>query len=222
MKRFACLTALLLFTIVLTSFAQKQHRFWDDVQTIKKYDKLFVPQPRPIVFVGSSTIRKWAGLQQAFGKYNVLNRGLGGTVIDEITYYLDDLVFAYNPRQVVIYVGENDLPAEKETADTILNKTIVLYKAIRAKLPDVPIVYIGFKPSPSRDQYLGKCVKANQLISDYFKKEKNVAFVDIFPLMLKDDKSRPELFLSDMLHMKPEGYAIWEKAVKPYLLKADK
>jgi lysophospholipase L1-like esterase len=221
MKRILYLTALL-FTITVGVSAQTQHRFWDDVQTIKKYDKLFVPQPHPIVFVGSSTIRKWAGLQVAFGKYNVINRGVGDTVIDDITYYLDDLVFAYNPRQIVLYVGENDLVAERETADTILNKTIVLYRAIRAKLPDVSIVYIGFKPSPSRDKYRDKCVKANQLIKDFLKSEKNTAFVDIFSLMLKDGKSRPELFLGDMLHMKPEGYAIWEKAVKPYLLKEGK
>lgn len=220
MKRILYIVTLLLAVHSVT-WAQTQPRFWDDVQTIKKYDKLFVPQPGPIVFVGSSTIRKWASLQIAFGAYNVINRGVGGAVIDEITYYLNDLVFAYKPRQIVLYVGENDLPS-KETADTILNKTIVLYKAIRAKMPDVPIVYIGFKPSPSRDKYRDKCVMANQLISDYFKKEKNVAFVDIFPLMIKDGKSRPELFLGDMLHMKPEGYAIWEKAVKPYLLKENK
>jgi len=220
MKRFHYLIALL-FVITTSVSAQTQRRFWDDVQTIKKYDKLFVPQPNPIVFVGSSTIRKWASLQTAFGKYNVINRGVGGTVIDEITYYLDDLVFAYKPRQVVLYVGENDLVNERETADTILNKTVVLYKAIRAKLPDVPIVYIGFKPSPSRDKYRDKCVKANQLIKNFLKADKNTVFVDIYPLMLKDGKSRPELFLDDMLHMKPEGYAIWEKAVKRYLLKPD-
>jgi lysophospholipase L1-like esterase len=217
MKRFLCLVTFLVITSGVS--AQTTHRFWDDVQTIKRYDKLFVPQPNPIVFVGSSTIRKWADLQVVFGKYNVINRGVGGTVIDEITYYLDDLVFAYKPRQIVLYVGENDLPVEAETADTILNKTIVLYRAIRAKLPDVPIVYIGFKPSPSRDKYREKCVKANELIRDFLKGEKNTAFVDVFTPMLKDGKSRPELFLGDMLHMKPEGYTIWEKAVKPYLLK---
>ena len=30
-------------------------------------------------------------------------------------------------------------------------------------------------------------------------------------------KPRPELFREDMLHMKPEGYALWRKAVAPVL-----
>jgi lysophospholipase L1-like esterase len=45
--------------------------------------------------------------------------------------------------------------------------------------------------------------------------------VDVFPLMLKNGNSMPELFVTDMLHMNAKGYAIWEKAVKPYLLKSE-
>ncbi len=40
--------------------------------------------------------------------------------------------------------------------------------------------------------------------------------------MLENGKPRTELFQQDMLHMKPNGYAIWEKAVEPYLLKSMK
>jgi lysophospholipase L1-like esterase len=212
------LFALLVLPVAL--LAQTHHAFHDDVKTIEAYDKLFQPPAHPILFVGSSSIRKWDDLQQVFGKYNVLNRGVGGTVINDIIYYVDDLVFAYKPRQIVLYVGENDVPDEKSTADSILNRTIVLYKTIRARLPDVPIVYISMKPSPSRDKYRQKAIDANALIKNYLASQKNTAYVDIFKLMLTaDGKSRPELFVSDMLHMNPKGYAIWEKAVEPYLLK---
>lgn len=181
---------------------------------------MYSPAPHPILFIGSSSIRKWEHLQQAFGSYNVLNRGVGGTVIDDITFYLNDILFPYAPKQIVLYVGENDLPREKETADTILNKTIHLYKMIRAKLPNVPIAYIALKPSPSREKYSAKAIAANKLIKNFLAKEKNTAFIDVFtPMLDKNGKSRPELFVEDMLHMKPAGYAIWEKAVRPYLIK---
>ena len=202
--------------------AQISHNFWDDIQTIKKYDKIYQVPDNPILFVGSSSIRKWDDLQVVFGKYNVINRGVGGAVIDDITYYIDDLIFAYKPRQIVLYVGENDLPAENKTPDTILNKTISLYKLIRTKLPDVSILYIALKPSPVRDKYLEKCIKTNNLIRDYFKAEENVTFIDIVPLMLQKGKPRTELFQQDMLHMKPNGYALWEKAIEPHLLKSIK
>jgi lysophospholipase L1-like esterase len=41
-------------------------------------------------------------------------------------------------------------------------------------------------------------------------------------MLSKDGKSRPELFVKDMLHMNKQGYAIWENAVRPYLIKTNK
>mgnify|MGYP000152977497 CR=1 FL=1 len=214
------LTFLFSQLILLTAFAQSKPNFWDDVQTIKKYDKMFQPPANPVLFVGSSSIRKWDDLPQVFAKYNALNRGIGGAVTNDITYYLNDVVFPYNPRQIVLYVGENDLPDSKTTADSVLNRTIKLFNSIRAKLPNVPIVYISIKPSPSRDQFRDKAVASNALIKDFLSGQLNTKFVDVFKLMLtKDGKNRPELFVGDMLHMNAAGYAIWKKAVEKHLIK---
>ena len=218
-RKTAGFIVILYFLINGTAYSQTKHAYWDDVQTIKNYDKIYKPPAHPVLFVGSSSIRKWDNVQQVFANYNALNRGIGGAVINDIIYYADDLIFAYQPKQIVIYVGENDLVAESETADTVLNRTIKLFRLIRAKLPDVPIAYISLKPSPSRDKFQGKAIKANLLIKQFLASQQNAAFIDIFPQMLQNGKSRPELFVADMLHMKPEGYAIWQKAVKPYLIK---
>lgn len=217
MKRIYLMWLYLSFTFIC--MAQQKNRFEADVEAIRNYDKIYEPAESPIVFVGSSSIRKWNNLQVAFGSYNVINRGIGGAVIEDITYYLDKLVFTYKPRQLVLYVGENNLPNDNETADIILNKTIALYKAIRAKLPEVPIVYIAMKPSPSRDKYQQKCKAANDLIKKFIATEKNIVFTDVYTAMLANGKSRPELFVEDMLHMNNKGYSIWEKLVEPLLLK---
>jgi len=214
------LLLLTLISLLLSrSFAQTKPPFWDDVQTIKKYDQMYKPPVHPVLFVGSSSIRKWDDLTQVFAKYNALNRGIGGAVINDITFYLNDVVFPYQPRQIVLYVGENDIVNDNVTADTVLNRTIALYKAIRAKLPNTPIAYISIKPSPSRDKFRNKAVASNELIKKFLAGESNTTYIDIFPQMLKDGKSRNELFVGDMLHMNRDGYAIWEKAVKPYLIK---
>jgi lysophospholipase L1-like esterase len=220
MNRIFLLIITLSFSVI--AFAQEKHRFETDVETIVAYDKIYEPSQDPIVFVGSSSIRKWGNLPVAFGNYNIINRGIGGAVIDDITYYLDQLVFAYKPRQIVLYVGENNLPNDNETPDVILNKTVTLYKAIRARLPQVPIVYIAMKPSPSRDKYQQKCKAANDLIKKFLASEKNTSFADVYTPMLANGKSRPELFVGDMLHMNAKGYTIWEKLVEPYLLKPKK
>lgn len=219
MKKIASFLVLT-FSLINYSEAQQKHRFSEDVAAIKRYDKIYVPVKDPILFVGSSSIRKWNDLQEVFGSYNVVNRGIGGAVIDDIIYYLDDLVFAYNPRQVVIYVGDNDLPKEQNTPRVILDKTIELFNAIRKRLPQVSIVCIAIKPSPAREKHLQKCKETNDLIKEFLSTQENAQFVDVFTPMLKDGKPRPELFVSDRLHMNAQGYALWRKKVKPALHKA--
>ncbi|MEJ6982205.1 GDSL-type esterase/lipase family protein [Pedobacter sp. P351] len=206
------------YIIAFTASAQTQANFWDDVQTIKKIDKIYKAPEHPVLFTGSSSIRKWDNLNLVFPKYNVLNRGIGGAIINDIIYYLDDLVFAYQPSQIVLYVGENDLPSA--SADTILSRTRLLYNKIRTKLPSVPLVYISIKPSPVRAQFVQKAAEANRLIKTFLAADKNVKFVDVYSAMLtKEGKTRPELFVGDMLHMNKKGYELWRKALKPYLLK---
>lgn len=216
---------LLLLTLFLSAHtlllsAQGKHNFWDDVQVIRKYDQMYAPPKDPVLFTGSSSIRKWDDAERTFAEYVVMNRGIGGAVTNDITYYVNDIVFPYHPRQIVLYVGENDIIDEKTTADSIFNRTQHLITVIREKLPEIPLVYISIKPSPSREKFQEKAKAANELIKKYLESDKNSTFVDIFSLMLTaDGKTRPELFVGDMLHMNAEGYKIWRAAVKPYLLK---
>lgn len=218
-----CLIVFAVFNLsIAAAFAQTPQPkppFWDDVQTIKKYDGMFAAPVHPVLFTGSSSIRKWDDAQWTFAKYSALNRGIGGAVTNDIIYYLNDIVFKYQPKQIVIYVGENDLMDKVSTADSVFNRTMKLYQAIRAKMPEVPIVYIGMKPSPSRENIMPQELAFNTMMKDFLAKEKNTVFVDVYPLMLNDGKLRPELYVGDKLHMTKLGYTIWEKAVRPYLIK---
>lgn len=216
--------AMLLFLIGITvmqvSKAQDKPRFWDDVQTIKHYDQMYAPPANPIVFTGSSSIRKWEDAERTFATYDVINRGIGGAVVNDITFYLDDLVFKYHPREIVLYVGENDIPDSDATADTVLERTKKLITAIREKLPETPITYISIKPSPSRDKYRETVKAANALIKEYLKTQNKVTWIDVFtPMLTKEGDSRPEIFQSDMLHLNKDGYKIWKKLVQPTLVK---
>lgn len=212
-----------LFLFVLTNVylvicnGQTDMPYKEDVQVIKSYDNIY-PQPtNPILFVGSSSIRLWKDFTQKFGKYGSINRGIGGAVVNDIILNTDDLIFRYQPRKIVLYVGENDLTNDATTADSVLNRTKRLYSLIRSRLPNVPIIYISMKPSPSRDHLQMKARDGNNLIMKFFQTQKNVVFLDIYTAMLTNGKSRPELFLEDMLHMNEKGYAIWEKKLAKHL-----
>ena len=212
------LSVSVLFTNTIL-FSQEVSRYQNDIQTIKQYDKIYAPPKNPIVFVGSSSFRLWSDLERTFANYQVLNRGIGGAVIQDISNHIDDLITPYKPRQVFIYVGENDV-ANQATSEAVLNNTKKLLTEIRERLPNVPIVYVAMKPSPSREKFLPIVIKANQLIQDYIATQKNMTFIDVFsPMLTREGKPKPELFLADQLHMNQSGYAIWIKDIKPHLLK---
>ena len=199
--------------------AQEKPDFWDDIQVIKQYDKMYSQPKNAILFTGSSSIRLWSDLSSMFRNYTVINRGVGGAVTNDIDRYVEDIIVPYKPRQIVLYIGENDV-LKAPNGDTIFLRFKKLFEHIRTRLPDVPMVYIAIKPSPSRIQYLPIAVRANELISEYLKEQTHTAYVDVFkPMLDEKGQMRPELFKADMLHMNTEGYKIWQKLIQPLLIK---
>ncbi len=220
MKKLVFITALVLSSLLSIKLsAQQKHAFWQEIQTIKSFDQLYAPPVNPILFIGSSSIRKWDDLPGVFPGRAVLNRGFGGAATNDVLFYSEDLIFPYKPRQIVLYVGENDLVEPNVNADSVFARFKNLYSVIRTKLPAVSLVYISIKPSPVRAQYLPVARQANLLISQFLKADPHAVFVDVFsPMLNREGRPRPELFGADMLHMNSAGYVIWQKAVEPYLV----
>jgi lysophospholipase L1-like esterase len=194
--------------------------FASEINGFKKQDNIQFPKPNSIVFVGSSSFNFWKSMQQDFPEYPVINRGFGGSELVHAIMYANQIILPYKPKQVVIYSGENDLAVGNVPADSVLARFEKLFNIIRTKYPKVSILYVSIKPSPSRAQLMPEMVKANGMIRDFLKKKKETKFIDVYPLMLDAQGSpRKELFVEDMLHMNATGYAIWIKAIKPYLKK---
>src|ERR1700745_2336834 len=64
---------------------------------------------RPIIFYGSSSIRRWKTLSQDFIGYPVVNCGFGGWRLSDCIRSVSRMVLRFKPAAVVLYVGENDL-----------------------------------------------------------------------------------------------------------------
>ena len=216
------LISILLFFLPAILFAQTTHPpFWDEIQNFKKEDSLKPPPKNAILFVGSSSFRFWTTVQQDFPGYTIINRGFGGSALPDVIRYESDIIFPYHPKQVVIYCGDNDLAASDNiTAGIVYARFKELFTSIRKKLPSASVVFVSIKPSPSRQKLMPRMDSANKMIKSFLLKNKKTAFVDVYHKMLNADGTpRDELFREDKLHMKPNGYAIWTNAIKPYLLK---
>jgi len=199
----------------------QQSPFWNEIAEFKKKDSVQHPPAGAILFVGSSSFRKWTNLQSDFPGYAIINRGFGGSGFDDVIHYAKDIIYPYHPKQIVIYCGDNDLASsEKVTAKKVYKRFVKLYDLIRKHLQNVDIVYVSIKPSPSREKLMPRMEEANDLIRDFTAKHSHVRFVDVYHLMLTS-QGRPmeDLFIGDKLHMNEKGYKIWQKAILPYLEK---
>ena len=197
--------------------------FEKEVAAFARQDSLHPPPGKPILLIGSSSFTKWTNVQQYFPGYEILNRGFGGSSLEDVIYYAPQVLFAYTPRQIIVYCGENDLAASPQpTTKRVLQRFKQLYRLIRNQWPSVPIVYISIKPSPARWQLESSFVEANERIKGYIQKQKNIRFLDVHTAMLTTaGETRPELYIGDRLHMNERGYEIWQNLLFPLLLPAN-
>ena len=215
---------IILFLLLLSGslFAQNvKTAFYDDIQAFKKQDSVSFPKKNAILFIGSSSFTMWKDVQNDFPNHTIINRGFGGSTLQDQLRYIKDIVFPYKPKQIIIYCGENDLASsDTVTARMVFRRFTQLFNLIRNKFPNASIVYVSMKPSPSRQLLMGKMREGNTLIRNFLKTKRRTGFVDVYKEMI-DDEGKPiaELFLEDNLHMNRQGYAIWKKTIEPFLLK---
>lgn len=209
-----CLVFLLL---PFYSIAQ-EYPFASEIRAFEKADSVTPPSKNPIVFTGSSSIRFWENLSTYFPDKPLLQRGFGGSELSQVLHYADRIIIPYQPKQVVIYAGENDIATSKQTGQQTFDRFVALFRHVRQKLPGVSFLFISIKPSPSRRQYFAEMDIANRLIKRFMRKQRNARFVDIRPVMLqKNGQPVPVLFKPDSLHMREEGYQRWASVLRPYL-----
>lgn len=218
-KVITLLSACLLF--VLSATAQQSYPFWNDIQKFKTQDSTAFPAPGQILFIGSSSFTMWHDVSDYFPGYNILNRAFGGSQLTDLIRYRYEVIYPYQPKQIIMYCGENDIASsDTVTAEVATERFKTLFSLIRAKYPAVPFAYVSMKPSPSRTRLLDKYKAANAMIAAFLKQHKNTSFIDVYSKMLtKDGNPMPDIFLKDNLHMNPKGYKIWQGILKPYLKK---
>lgn len=202
-------------------FGQGNIPFWKEVQGLKQKDSLSFPAPGQLLFTGSSSFTMWKDVQDYFPGRKILNRAFGGSTLQDLIRYRYEVIYPYQPRQIVLYCGENDFAySDSVTVEMVTGRFETLFSLIRARYPSVPFLYVSMKPSPSRAHLLPKYAEANRRIAAFLRTQKKTAFADVYSRMLKPDGTpMDDIFLADRLHMNAAGYAIWKNVLDPLLIK---
>lgn len=188
-------------------------RFEKAIQVFEAEDAAKAPPKNVTLFVGASNIRRWQSLPERFKKTPVLNRGFGGSQISDVVHFAERCVIKYQPKQIYLNAGGNDLHAGLEPKDVLASFENFVTK-VRAALPKTGISFISIPASPARWDEVEKVRQANALIAASCAKQ-GIEFIDVFSLLLgADGKPRPELYVEDKLHFSEAGYDVVTSAIR--------
>ncbi len=209
---------MLLLNAMVMGQGRANYPFMDEIRAYRHQDSLSVPPANGMLFIGSSSIRKWTDLPAHFPGKPVIMRGVGGSTLAQwAQYYMPLLVYPYHPAKIFIYVGENDIN-DGVGAQAVYHNFLKLLGMIKRKLPNAQVYFLSVKQSPSRAAHYNEVTLCDELIAAYIKNRANIYYIDVnTPLLTRGAKPDSALFQKDMLHLNSDGYQRWEKVISNYL-----
>jgi lysophospholipase L1-like esterase len=198
--------------------AANDHTIWTkEIAAFEAADQAHPPAAGAVLFIGSSSIRFWTSVASDFPEVRTINRGFGGSEINDSTYFADRILAPYKPSAIVMYAGDNDIAAG-DSPGYVLAEFKAFVRKARAVDPGVPIAFIAIKPSMARKALLPQIREANEKIRAWAATQSGVSYLDIFtPMLGKDGQPQPKWFREDGLHMNRSGYELWIGIVKPWV-----
>jgi lysophospholipase L1-like esterase len=202
--------------VVIAQGNYQRSQLWEkEITAFTNSDKRDFPKKGKVLFVGSSSIRGWRTLSEDFPSIYTINRGFGGSHLEDVNFYAPQIILPYKPKLIVMYAGENDLVAGKSVT-AVYNDFKKFVSLIKENLPKTRLIVISAKPSPSRWEFTSKFKELNRLIKTETERDKHFLFVDIWlPMLDASGEPKKDIFLGDKLHMNAAGYKIWREILFP-------
>ena len=191
-------------------------RWEKDIAAFEAADAKGAPPKDSFLFVGSSSIRLW-DLDASFPGVEAINRGFGGSEIENSTHFADRIIVPHQPHTVLLYAGDNDV-AKGKSADRVVDDFQLFVAGVHKDLPETHIAFIAIKPSIKRWEMWPTMKAANDRIAAICSGSPKLTFLDIAKVTIGDDgKPDPALFAKDGLHLNAAGYKAWSALVSPLL-----
>jgi CubicO group peptidase (beta-lactamase class C family)/lysophospholipase L1-like esterase len=192
---------------------------WErEIAAFEEADRRNPPPKGAILFTGASTIKLWTTMARDFPDHRVINRGFGGSLLRDATHFADRIIFPYEPRQIFVRAGSNDLYVGR-TPEQVAADFEEFVSKVRERLPRAEILYISTNPIPSRWGENDKCRDLNRRIRELALRLPRVSYVDVFDVSVDGQgRARTELFQSDRLHFNSEGNKLFGDRIRPFLI----
>lgn len=173
------------------------------------------------VFLGDS-LTDYFDLDAAFPDYSVVNSGVAGNTTDNVLADLNNRVTIYNPSQVFVWLGTNDLRDGKTPQQTIesLQEIIDQIQTERslAKITLISLIPVNAQVNPATvglrsNDHIQEVNQGLQEIA----KEQELDYIDLFSELKDEQGNLKSEYTVDGLHLSDAGYQVVLGIIEPYL-----
>lgn len=186
------------------------------VATWVAQDALAAGPEAPLVFTGSSSIRRWEGLALAYADHAPVQRGFGGAQVAEVAIWSEELVSRHDPAGVVVFAGTNDVAFGVDPETVVARVRCLRERLWIAHGQELPVLFIGITPTPSRWEQWEAASAVNAAVEALAAEDPGLVYVDVPGAFLATGSPPSEdLFVGDMLHLSEAGYALWDSVLRP-------
>ncbi|WP_323844631.1 GDSL-type esterase/lipase family protein [Microbulbifer magnicolonia] len=225
-KPLALLGTFLLFGATVAAAADIAYgsplKFAGEVANFARIDAQQPSEPGGVVVTGSSSVRMWRPrIQRDLPGIRVIPRGFGGSNMNDLFFYSEQLISKYQPRAVAIYEGDNDI-AQGIAPRQVADKFLALGDKLRSENPDLRIYFIAIKPSLARWSLWPKMQQTNRLIEALCDEREGYFYIDVAGALLENGRPKRDIFIGDGLHLNEKGYELWAEAVAAVLEKLER
>jgi len=174
-----------------------------------------------LLFIGDSITQGWEGngkdvWAQCYGDRNAVNLGFSGDRTQHVLWRLDNgNVDGIAPKAAVLMIGTNNF--EDDSGQDIGVGIMAIVEKLRAKLPQTKILILAIFPrNPTPDAVREKLAQASAMAAELADGDR-VHYLDIGKAFLEPDGTLTKATMPDYLHLTPEAYARWARAIEPEL-----
>ncbi len=195
---------------------------WEkEIQKLEQLDLKESDPDKAILFIGSSSIRRWESMATDLQPWPTIRRGYGGAKFSDLAVFVDRLVNPHQFQALVIFVG-NDITGSDadKTPDEVLRLFQYVVGRVRIEHTSQPIFLIGVTPNSKRFHAWNRVQEMHTLVKKYIAQDDSLHFIETASSFLgSDGRPRDELFVEDKLHLNSQGYELWAAIIKSELAK---
>lgn len=172
-----------------------------------------------ILFIGDSITQGWEDSgkevwKQYYGARKAANLGIGGDRTQHVLWRLNNgNIDGISPRLAVLMIGTNN--SSDDSSEDIAGGVRAIITKLRSELPETKILVLGIFPRGADENDVRRKTneRTNALIASMADGD-SVDYLDIGQEFLEADGTLSETIMPDLLHLSPEGYGIWARAIE--------